>query len=85
MIVAPLVTLDFCSGSLRSAGTHQCIRVSTKGARIMGQVVGGIFGSYGARSAPSSPPNSSIRVAMQLYKYPFGYRVNLRKLAWQSG
>jgi hypothetical protein len=46
MIVAPFVILDFCSGSLRSAGTHQCIRVSIKGARIMGQVVGGIFRTY---------------------------------------
>jgi hypothetical protein len=32
-------SLDFCSGSLRSAGTHQCIRVSIKGVRIMGQGV----------------------------------------------
>jgi hypothetical protein len=51
----------------------------------MGQVFSGIFGSYGARTAPSSPPNSSIRAAMQLYKYSFGCRVNLRKLAWQNG
>jgi hypothetical protein len=43
MIVAPFVTLDFCSGSLRSAGTHQCIRISIKGVRIMGQGFDGIF------------------------------------------
>jgi hypothetical protein len=85
MIVAPFVTLDFCSGSLRSAGTHQCIRVSIKGARIMGQGVWRYFRNYGARTAPSSPPIGAFLLQRNFISILSGTASIWRKLAWQSG
>jgi len=85
MIVAPFVTRDFCSGSLRSAGTHRCIRISIKGVRIMGQGFGDIFRLavfsklWRSRRAVQST-YWSIVVATQLYKYSFGDCVDLAQI-----
>jgi hypothetical protein len=46
----------------------------------MGQGLSGIFEAYGAGTAPSSPPNSSILVATQLYKYSSRHCVDLAQI-----
>jgi len=79
MIVAPFVTLDFCSGSLRSAGTHRCIRISIKGVRIMGQGFGGIFEAMRSHRAVQSTYRRIV-VATQLYKYSSGDCVDLAQI-----
>jgi len=80
MIVAPFVTLDFCSGSLRSAGTHQCIRISIKGVRIMGGRGLTVFSKLWRSGRAVQSTYRRIVVATQLYKYSFGYCVDLAQI-----
>src|SRR6266700_4830863 len=83
MIVAPFVTLDFCSGSLRSAGTHQCIRISIKGVRIMGQGFDGIFEAMAL--GPRRPPIGGLLLQRNFISILSDTASIWRKLAWQSG